>query len=432
MFLLQLILGTPNSVNLRNLVWHGFPGYNEIDSSFCPTLFVLIASFGRILAEKKFAVISKVRSTMDGFIELPLNCYVDDFENILKSELINDSYKDFWMWILNYYSTGDYEAGIVLLLPQMETLLRQIYGEVNQVPITAKLNKYYIIMDTIFYEYQIDDAFSPLLLGKTKLKELKINKMFEKFPIELLHVYYDIFICDGIKLRDKISHGEVDLKLSLNMRMFKVLLQMTSMTIAVFENEKISLIYESYFHPNSRFRRTFNETFKNHQEFQKHFPHTELKQFDDFDLAEINFYIKIFYRFNDESEIVKLLTNISEKLNQTIINFQNSLIERTQMLENRTLRSSRRKTLNKITETMPTICKSLEIQLKILLKVFQHLQNENSLKDKEKLTKNLKFMLKFAENLVVYARENNWFSANESSLKIVDYSERHKSFFENL
>ncbi|CAF3162351.1 unnamed protein product [Rotaria sp. Silwood2] len=50
--LLQLLIGSPKSINLRNVYWHGFVQYNEVSPKFIYLLLYLILQIGPILNGK--------------------------------------------------------------------------------------------------------------------------------------------------------------------------------------------------------------------------------------------------------------------------------------------------------------------------------------------------------------------------------------------
>ena len=47
--LLHIMIGTPNGLNLRNLVWHGFPKPGEISPVLASSFIILIFSIGETL-----------------------------------------------------------------------------------------------------------------------------------------------------------------------------------------------------------------------------------------------------------------------------------------------------------------------------------------------------------------------------------------------
>ncbi len=372
-----------------------------------------------------------------------------DFSGILESRFISPDHFVFWENILDYYNNEDYEMGIVLFLPQFELLLRRFYGELNEISITAELGKYYVILDTIFYEYQVDETFSPLQIGKTNQREIretgKINKIFQKFPVDLMNLFYDIFQApEGIRLRDKVCHGEMNLTTSLSQEIFKKILQLTLMTVRIFEmksDQENFLDYESKFHPNSKFKETFNSSL----EILKQFPENLLvpeelqlnwnqcdpgfQEFNSLPFQKYQGKIKIFYRLESELEIVRLMTQIAENLKLSIRNYQTTLDERFQQYKSRQLRSSRRKTLVKSLEKLPDTFEGLKLILKILSAIFTNLQLENFIKDREGLLKFLKFLLKYVENMIQFSVNHNWLAANESTIECLKFCANQKKLF---
>ncbi|CRL04798.1 CLUMA_CG017854, isoform A [Clunio marinus] len=213
-FLLRLVLGTSKGLNLRNIVWHGF--IDSIHRCYPAFLFVIIVSYGKSLKCKKIA--PKLRSEINFSISLQSkNIQVED---LLKSPTIMKCNFNLWKQIVSLQKRKKFKSSIFLLLSQIESVLRFIYGRINQVNVTARLNKYYVIMDSIFYDYVLDDDVTPLVIGKinksqhTQIKETnRKNQMMETFPLSIIYLGYDLFhAVDGPRIRDRISHAEVFVK----------------------------------------------------------------------------------------------------------------------------------------------------------------------------------------------------------------------------
>lgn len=247
--MLQILLGTSKGVNLRNLTWHGFVG--TLNPCYLSFLFVIIVSYGKQLQQAEITPKPK-RPVM-----VPLEIQKLDCSNIFLSATVQNCNWEAWDRIQKLWIMKDYHSGIYLLLPQIEHILRKIYGQVNEIDVTADLNKYYVIMDSIFYGYVLNNSITPLVIGKiTKCQELEIkntlpkNKILEYFPRSIFYLHYDLFYAnDGPRLRDKISHGEVSINESAK-KIFLILVRFASLVVEYHENKHIEFDYESIFHPN--------------------------------------------------------------------------------------------------------------------------------------------------------------------------------------
>lgn len=56
MLSLNVLVGPPVGINIRNLVWHGFVLQEEVDRAYVYMLFVLTCNVMRLLKEKAFEV----------------------------------------------------------------------------------------------------------------------------------------------------------------------------------------------------------------------------------------------------------------------------------------------------------------------------------------------------------------------------------------
>lgn len=111
---IQVLLGTPVALNLRNITWHGFPCPHEIKPELGAVFFLVIASIGEILATKHFTVNSlpcrPQVSTLIYHSNLLEGCFPDlltyktEIKNILlNSHHIAHSHLLYWDAILEHY-----------------------------------------------------------------------------------------------------------------------------------------------------------------------------------------------------------------------------------------------------------------------------------------------------------------------------------------
>jgi hypothetical protein len=116
---IQVLLGTPLALNLRNVTWHGFPCPDEIKPELGAILFIVIASIGEILATQNCTVDSLPHrpqlSNMVYYSNLLEGCFPDllrhkmEVENVLlKSSHISHTHLVYWDAILEHYFQSRY------------------------------------------------------------------------------------------------------------------------------------------------------------------------------------------------------------------------------------------------------------------------------------------------------------------------------------
>lgn len=371
-----------------------------------------------------------------------------NFELLLNSPIIKQSSLKSYEKILSLHKYGTSKSALFLLLSQIESVLRLIYGQVNRVKMTAQLDKYYVIMDSIFYEYVLDDDCSPLVIGKINRKqELHIsrnnrkNRMFEVFPISLMHLGYDLFqAIDGPRIRDKISHGESTVNNEDCILITQKLLQFVTLFIQFYDHGEIcgkvpTFQYESVYMNNFKLIKSYKVSCDIlHKTFAMLNVPESLRQNEDclvscrLEIKSKN--VKSFFRPLAERQILKLLLNILEKFQEAMKNFSHSSSEFFRLFLERKLSSSRRMTLNKIVESFPDFQKGFGSLLDVVHDTFNSIQalevdDENEHDDTIKF---LKIVLKFSENLEknfsIHSR--NFFIANEKTCEFLVLTNERK------
>ncbi|GAB0097273.1 Endoplasmic reticulum membrane-associated RNA degradation protein [Sergentomyia squamirostris] len=392
-FFLQILMGTPNGINLRNIVWHGFPTPEECPLYYPCILLLVILSFGKILAEKSLEITPRklpynpVQMINEN---IHMNTSMISLDFLKSSEFISPRHFFFWEEIFRNFSEENYASGIILFLPQFELILRRIYGHINGVDIDAKIGSYYVILDTFMEE---------------KLPEMdKVNEIHKLLNSGCLHLIYDIFIAPkGPKIRDKISHGELSLEEFNDKHLLEKLITLVFEILSSISGFNQCREYRSQFHPNGQLLRDLMTTRRALNEIQN--------------LPEIDFNLKdleIFFRPPDEVEIVGILQKLTRNTVQCSHNYSTSIRERLEMLESKILRSRRRETLQKCLELMPKIQSFLQNLLQLIWKVFTFLQTfsrdlPESL-EVDKLKKFLRKIQKYSENLThsTQVSSNDW------------------------
>lgn len=430
-FVLQIVLGSSKGLNLRNLTWHGF--LENVDHLYVSFLFVLFVSYGSALTDTP--IVPRKRSTL--LVPIVFDSEVD-FSTLLKSPTIQKCNFRAWQTILKLHDRKRFKTSIYLMLPQIEALLRVIYGEMNRVDVNAKLDNYYIILDSIFYEYVLDVDCTPLVIGKiNKAKEIlnrKINRknqMIELFPPSLMHLGYDLFhAADGPRIRDKLSHGEAVCEEN-NDEIAEKLLRFAALIIQFCDSGEIAKFeYKSIYMNNLKLQRIYNATcdsvcviiaaLKIPQSLR-----SESHRFD-WQLSKLDLDVKCFFRPLMEAQIVKLLLKILDKFVDALEKFLLSCNELFVAYEERKLSSSRRQTAIQLVDLLPNFYNGFRCILNIVGETFRLTQQiDEDKSDHESCSQNnlLKHSLRLVENLVKHFSPNsrNFYVANEKMTEFLQF-----------
>ena len=307
---MMVLFGPPTSLNLRNLTWHGFFKAGELAKCLAYTVICIIATIGKLLSLKNINcssikhrssllvkncdLIENVFSEFKGF-SAPLFLRQMCNEGTSDKEMLNSIKHDIvitfancrflstkslplWTLALNLYCQQQYGECTVILLTQMEHLLRCVFCYANNCSeriICAENDKLFTTFDEI--------------LGKevVSLEGLKSpNKLPEAVGKGLFMMLLDLLIYpDGPRLRDHLSHGEIalssitDLLASHLILMILALIwsineqSLQSSSVLLKQNKQPCLIsntlcelqtavidisskYQSLFHPLSRLRKS--------------------------------------------------------------------------------------------------------------------------------------------------------------------------------
>jgi len=403
---------------------------------------MIIVSYGKHL--NNWTVRSKLRKPLRFLTEIKIE--KESFDNILSSNVVQKCNFEAWKTVIDFYRTGKFIDGIYLILSQIENLLRFIYGQINHIKVTAELDKYYIIMDSIFYAYILSNDITPLSIGKiTKVQELEIrkthqrNKLLEFFPRSIFYMHYDLFYAeDGPRLRDKISHGEVSIDDENAETIFLTLMQFTLLITNFYDHRVFSenFKYDSKYMYNLIF---YNEFLKINNFIENTFKQLEipkaLKTGSEVKFQRISFDtdkddINIYFRPLIETQIVKLMLKIMETLTNSINNFRESSSELFHLYEQRKLSSSRRNMLSNLISFLPNYSKGFHGILNLLMKTFSAVQNlDDKFEDNDWSKKIIKMLKQTLQLTQIYHKhfsidDRNYFIANNKTceflLQIID------------
>lgn len=331
MFFIRLLIGNPHSINLRNIVWHGFPHPSQIPEEYLSTLIIVIANFSKTLQRKHFEINRRTKIRVFRTIEFKTTFKILTFN--WSSEYILETHKPLWEEIMRLFENRRYFESSLLILPQIELILRLIYKNLNKYDVSAKLDEYYITLDTIFEK---------TIPGKSEDNRIFSNE--DTISKSSLTFLYDLFIApNGLRLRDKIGHGEVDPE-AVDQTICEYLLFIANQLL---KNE--IFIYKSQFAKPCQVENLLNFQILNYEKLVA----LNLGGVPRITRGLNNKEIEIFKRTTSEVEITKSLYSILENLDNVGRNLLESYSDKLKLLESRELRSRNRKTLNKMIDLFP-------------------------------------------------------------------------------
>nr|CAD7432869.1 unnamed protein product [Timema monikensis] len=183
---MQVLIGTPLGMNLRNIVWHGFPRPEEIKDHFVTTLLITVASIGELLETQGVDICQLPNRTpvvnLPECAEVLAGCFpnIHDYqEQVLE---LNQPHSTTWDAILQHYierrfvlEQGYIQARIVLEQGYIKGACRIFLhrgqtGEYGIPPIKER---------SIGSEKRVDEILaSPPLTGRSPRTEKVIQKQF--------------------------------------------------------------------------------------------------------------------------------------------------------------------------------------------------------------------------------------------------------------
>ncbi|KAJ7342220.1 hypothetical protein JRQ81_009682 [Phrynocephalus forsythii] len=210
MDVLRVFIGSPDGLNLRNILWHGFASPQEIPVKYLSVLLFITAGLGQLL--KHYLL-----QTQSTFIHRPcisftnleeLHVFPDLDHKLLllaeklavRSNIVLRTMVPFWISAVTSFKQCRYADCVILLLPQLETGLRLLFTRVNKCPsrlMTAESSSLYTTFDEMLVKQLNNEEVNelPSLLGESTME----------FLWDFLNHQ------EGPRVRDRLSHGECDL-----------------------------------------------------------------------------------------------------------------------------------------------------------------------------------------------------------------------------
>lgn len=370
-------MGNPEGLNLRNIIWHGFASPHEIHSSYAAILFILIASFGDILRNNNLLTSIMHRplinkSIQQQFIAISKNItynFKKDLINIIKlSKCVPIQFKTYWTCILKHYECKQWSDCTLLIIPQLENIFRYIFCSIN------KQNQRLLTADNKTLYTTLDDIFD------------ETNGLYDIYNNNYLSLIHDVFVyISGPRLRDKLSHGEVDFK-ALDQNVVNVLLIILLYGISKFENYKTPEClkqieyYKCLYHKNAIFLKHVQDLLMLIESLNNiQVPHEFVIEniWTDFTKTIQQIQVVVFKRPKHEKEFINLMNQILENFCMASKNLKESLDLKYAAFMERKLRSKRRLTYQQLLKFLPDFCKAVMHFIKFLMNVFDFMQNKD-------------------------------------------------------
>jgi len=489
MTFLRIIFGSPHSLNLRNIVWHGFGFPGEISNIFSSVTLLIFTSIGSILKQKSFKLVQRKMLSVSRIQQIDEQNKVDLAESLNPEELFQlaKNSKLFYaknLTVLNkiysHLKSGDFSLCSVLLLPLLEVTFRKLFVIENDCPdrmLTAEAECMYTTYNEIFEEH---------------LENGKLNTIQNCLGEDLMLLMYDLLtLPEGPRVRDKLSHGEVPFSLNLaddkSQKVMKTLANhlLTVLIILLSKNTSSHQIskdlsevlqtyqsYKSLFHPstllvNSLLQNLADITIIDQVESPANFEFENCERnlfsqeescsalitfmgsvfVDTNDLTNlsrseillnINEALKFYkgstlYRPRQEYEVLTLLQKISDQISLACERVVENMKEKLELFETKEMRSRQRVTYKRMLETIPKFKNELLI---IIFFIFHSLvrKDEISLLDPGKLSlfvKYLKRVLKICENICakVHIQKNTWDEVDKLLIQLKALISEYKTKF---
>ncbi|CAG8503644.1 13385_t:CDS:2 [Funneliformis mosseae] len=230
-FFLRCIIGPPSSMNLRNVLWHGFINPHEFlpipAKWYCSLMLTITMNVCNKVRHKGVIVLLKKRDgvSLDGYYYLTQHVDKTDdkhaydsikedfdqlYERVINFFVISQSHST-WLRAFHNLSNDQVLLSFILVLPLLEHCLRRIYVCVNKDVQshrmgTVEVGEYFLTLDIILEE-KVARAFCGI--EEVKKDEEQMNEIYSEFGGDVMDLLLDLFVhAGGPRLRDRVAHGD--------------------------------------------------------------------------------------------------------------------------------------------------------------------------------------------------------------------------------
>lgn len=370
---LKIILGPPTTLNIRNILWHGFINCPVMKNSYLTrplillkplisTLVALITTIGKRILEFKLEI---PRASMFDLNEFDQQFFtsklnfndINYFIQIIKQcPIIHRTMRPIWIYLcLNYLNDESRYSRyfICFLFPIFEASMRYLYCQLNHLEdrlLTAIVQEYYVTFKEIFCSVITELDYWKIDESNASLK----NLIQYNLPVYFLHIFNDLLIWyKGPRLRDRLSHGQIKFDtLNENVRNFSLVTILTLIEWIhwkfVIRNECKNSIFERFSNYETQFHSIYflrNKLIKILEKKMKFFQNFKITN------TEINFYIERLKCINHNvavgflfqcSNVINFLENFIEKYWLFLNYLESFWLEKTLQSKQLLLRSRQR------------------------------------------------------------------------------------------
>uniref|UniRef100_A0A6B2L0F7 DUF4209 domain-containing protein n=1 Tax=Arcella intermedia TaxID=1963864 RepID=A0A6B2L0F7_9EUKA len=223
LYLVKIMVGPPQGLNLRNMVWHGFIRENsELKGCYVSFLFVLMMTCSHyVKVTKKMEFIKKPLLSLNRMEETEYDFGLgpklnggfttDDFNHMTtifsRTYFILPGRLKHFIYALYLFKNQQYYDFLTVLLPHFEHSLRCVFGCVNlnlpaQVVVGAESSAHFTTLD-LFIKEKTEVECIPQ-------EQQQHNNLIQEMGPNFINLLWDLFThVKGPRIRDRISHGEV-------------------------------------------------------------------------------------------------------------------------------------------------------------------------------------------------------------------------------
>eukprot|EP01119_Soliformovum_irregulare_P018699 TRINITY_DN5786_c0_g1_i3.p1 TRINITY_DN5786_c0_g1~~TRINITY_DN5786_c0_g1_i3.p1 ORF type:complete len:694 (-),score=103.24 TRINITY_DN5786_c0_g1_i3:41-2122(-) len=226
-FLLKLMMGSLESLNLRNLLWHGFLLPEECPPEYASLLIVVLLSLSSVTSilrdhPRRASVDITQYTPLLLFGGVPPLLFDSDLSasHILELEalfhttaFILPGHVPFWKQALYYYCRGQYTFALSLLFPELEHSIRRMFVCLNHCSDrlwTAEQNVLYSTLDILLAHTTVEEGHPYDALRDETVPTLP-NYLFAEVPEGIITALEDLFVWfEGPRMRDRVAHASID------------------------------------------------------------------------------------------------------------------------------------------------------------------------------------------------------------------------------
>ncbi|XP_077202938.1 endoplasmic reticulum membrane-associated RNA degradation protein isoform X2 [Paroedura picta] len=262
MDVLRVFIGSPDGLNLRNILWHGFASPQEIPTKYSSMLVLLTVGLGQLLNNYLLKTQSELvhrpyvsfrnLKELHVFPDLSHELLFLAEELIIRSSIVLRAMRPFWMTALSLFRQNRYADCVIVLLPQLESALRLLFTTVNKCPsrlITAEIwlllvspenEKVVMSLSSVFQSSSLYTTFDEILAKQVSNEE--VNKLPSVLGESAMEFLWDFLNHqEGPRIRDHLSHGEISLN-NFPKEIANSLLSFSVVLLSRFSKDKIAAI----------------------------------------------------------------------------------------------------------------------------------------------------------------------------------------------